>query len=221
MKKTMKHRRWVLWLLGLLMLPTVAVADNDKVIETEQLPAAARTTLSKYFRGKEIAVVTMDTEMFGKSYDVVFADGDKIEFNKKGEWKEIKCKNSSVPANLVPTKIMYQVKKRYPAQKIIGMEIDKDGYEVKLSSGLEIKFNKKFKVVEIDLPPSKAEGPVGRNIPSTGSSLYIVVSIAVISSCRNLLRIHHGRMSAKPWHWGQHFSHNTRCLVTRIFLTAR
>ena len=92
----------------------------------------------------------MDTEVFGKSYEVVFADGDKIEFNKKGEWKEIKCKTSSVPANLVPTKIMYQIKKRYPTQKIIGIETGKEGYEVKLSSGLEIKFNRKFKVVEID-----------------------------------------------------------------------
>ena len=57
---------------------------------------------------------------------------------------------SSVPANLVPTKIMYQIKKRYPTQKIIGIETGKEGYEVKLSSGLEIKFNKHFKVVEID-----------------------------------------------------------------------
>lgn len=150
MKKTMKHNRWVLVLLGLLMLPLTAMADNDKVIETEQLPAAARTTLSKYFRGKDVALVTMDTEVFGKSYEVVFADGDKIEFNKKGEWKEIKCKMSSVPANLVPTKIMYQIKKRYPTQKIIGIETGREGYEVNLSSGLEIKFNRKFQVVEID-----------------------------------------------------------------------
>lgn len=150
MKKTMKHNRWVLVLLGLLMLPLTAMADNDKVIETEQLPAAARTTLSKYFRGKDVALVTMDTEVFGKSYEVVFADGDKIEFNKKGEWKEIKCKTSSVPANLVPNKIMYQIKKRYHTQKIIGIETGREGYEVKLSSGLEIKFNRKFQVVEID-----------------------------------------------------------------------
>ena len=46
MKKTMKHNRWVLVLLGLLMLPLTEMADNDKVIETELLPAAARTTLS-------------------------------------------------------------------------------------------------------------------------------------------------------------------------------
>ena len=150
MKKTMKHNRWVLVLLGLLMLPLTAMADNDKVIETEQLPAAARTTLSKYFRGKDVALVTMDTEVFGKSYEVVFADGDKIEFNKKGEWKEISCATSPIDSKYIPRQIIDAVATRWPGEKFKKIERYKYGYEVELTNHLELKFDKIYRLTEVD-----------------------------------------------------------------------
>lgn len=38
----------------------------------------------------------------------------------------------------------------YPDVRIVQIERDKRGYETDLSNGLEVRFNKQFKVVEID-----------------------------------------------------------------------
>ena len=92
----------------------------------------------------------METGLFEKSYDVVFNNGEKVEFDRRGNWTEIDCKLSSVPAGLVPAKIASYVKSTYPGTKILQIEKDDSQYEVKLSNRLEVTFNKNFQVVDID-----------------------------------------------------------------------
>ena len=92
----------------------------------------------------------MESGLFEKSYDVVFNNGEKVEFDRKGNWTEIDCKMSSVPAGLVPAKIAQYVKSTYPGTKILQIEKDDSQYEVKLSNRLEVTFNRNFQVVDID-----------------------------------------------------------------------
>lgn len=47
----------------------------------------------------------METDWFDKSYDVIFTNGDKLEFDKKGVWTEVNCKYSAVPVAVVPEAI--------------------------------------------------------------------------------------------------------------------
>ena len=47
----------------------------------------------------------METDWFDKSYDVIFTNGDKLEFDKKGVWTEVNCKYSAVPVAVVPDAI--------------------------------------------------------------------------------------------------------------------
>ena len=86
-----------------------------------------------------------------KSYEVVFTNGDKVEFDRDGRWKEISCKQSSVPPALVPAAISRYVKSHYAGRRIVKLERDRKEFEVNLDNGVEITFNKNFQVTDIDL----------------------------------------------------------------------
>ena len=55
-----------------------------------------------------------------------------------------------VPAAIIPEEILKYMIANYPETKILEIEHDSEGYEIKLSNRLEIKFNNKFQVVDID-----------------------------------------------------------------------
>ena len=92
----------------------------------------------------------MEVELLGKKYDVIFTNGEKIEFDSKGQWTDIECKQSQVPAALVPAAIAAFVKKNYPQAAILKIERDRKTYEVELSNRLELKFDKSFRLIDID-----------------------------------------------------------------------
>ena len=89
-------------------------------------------------------------EFLGKSYDVIFTNGDKIEFDGRGKWTDIDCKRSQVPDALVPTTIGTFVKKNYPQATILKIEWNRRTYEVELSNRLELEFDKSFRLIDID-----------------------------------------------------------------------
>ena len=131
-------------------LSAPACADNDKPISTSQLPAAAQQTLKKHFAGHKVALAKMESGLLEKSYDVIFTTGEKIEFDRDGNWTEIECKRTAVPAKLVPAQIANYVNTNYPGNAILKIEKDRTEYEINLSNGVEIKFNKEFMVIDID-----------------------------------------------------------------------
>jgi len=122
------------------------MADNDRVITFDQLPTQAQTLLKKHFADKVPLVVTVDWD----DYKVMYQSGEKVEFDKKGNWKEFECKTSAVPTALIPEQIKTKVKTTFPGAVILKLDRDRRGYSVKLNNGMEIEFDKKFQVVEID-----------------------------------------------------------------------
>lgn len=128
----------------------VALADNDKPINFTQLPQAAQKFVKQHFPKAKIAFVKMETELFDKSYDVVFNNGDKLEFDKKGEWTEVNCKSTVVSAKVIPALIKKYVETNYPEAKVLSIERDRYDYEVKLSNFWEIKFDMNFNVIDMD-----------------------------------------------------------------------
>ena len=87
-------------------------------------------------------------------YEVRLSDGTEIEFTRKGEWKHIDCKHSnvytSVPNALIPVEIANYVKASFPDEDIVKIDKDRRDWEIELSNRLEIKFDKKFRVLEFD-----------------------------------------------------------------------
>lgn len=129
-----------------LTLSLPVMADDDRVITFEQLPAQAQTMLKKYFADRVPLVVTVDMD----EYTVLYQSGEKVEFDKKGNWREINCKTSAVPTALIPEQIKAVVNQTYPGATIIKIDRDRRGYDIKLNNGLDIEFNRNFQVVEID-----------------------------------------------------------------------
>ena len=111
-----------------------AKADNDRLIAKENLPKKAQQFIDSNFKNSKITYVKDESYFLEKSYEVLFADGTKVEFNRKGEWKEIDCRHSSIPATIVPAKILEYVNSNYQDVRILQIERDRVDYEIKLSN---------------------------------------------------------------------------------------
>ena len=77
-------KKVLLLLVCLFTLQTVVWADDDKPIQVNQLPQTAQTFIKTHFPDNKVAMAKMETDWFDKSYDVIFTNGDKLEFDKKG-----------------------------------------------------------------------------------------------------------------------------------------
>lgn len=84
---------------------TTALADNDRAIQFNQLPQAAQTFLNSHFKNAKIAMVTTERDWLSQEYNVVFVNGDKIEFDSKGNWENIECKRTFIPQGAIPAAI--------------------------------------------------------------------------------------------------------------------
>ncbi|MFV0392277.1 MAG: PepSY-like domain-containing protein [Paludibacteraceae bacterium] len=144
-------RQIFLSLVALIMASGTAFADNDKPIAVKQLPAAAKQFISSYFSDAKVSYAKVEQEFFAKSYEVVFTNGSKVEFNNKGEWKDVDCKHTQIPEGIVPQQIKNHVTANYKKDvKIVAIDRDRYDYEIKMSNGLELKFDLNFNLIEID-----------------------------------------------------------------------
>ena len=137
---------FVLALVMSICLPLTLMADNDQVITFDRLPATSQAMLKQNFADKTPLVITADWD----DYKVMYTNGDKVEFDKKGNWRDIECKTSQVPAALIPAQIVANVNATFPGATITEIDQDRRGYSVKLSNGLELEYNRNFQIVELD-----------------------------------------------------------------------
>ena len=128
----------------------VANAGNDKPINVNELPAKAQTLLSKHFKGQNVMLATIESGVVSKSYDVVLRNGTKLEFDKKGNLTEIDCKQGIVPSQLIPQPIKNYLKENYRGETVRKIELNKKEYEVELTNGIDLTFNKHFQLIDID-----------------------------------------------------------------------
>ena len=138
----------------LALVFSFAVSDsyalNDKVISKNQLPAQAQSFLNENFAGSGISYAKLETDFFERTYEVMLSDGTKLEFTNKGNWKEVDCRYSEVPEAIIPAPVKKYISDNYEGSKVLKIERDSRGYDVKLSNRLELKFNKDFEIVDID-----------------------------------------------------------------------
>lgn len=143
-------KKLALLLACILAFNLAALANDDKPIKVEQLPQTSQQFIKKHFAGKGIAIAKVESGIIEKSYDVIFTNGDKLEFDRKGLWTDIDCKYSEVPASVVPKQIADYVKQNHKDVKIIKIERERNRHDVDLSNGWELTFDKNFNVVDID-----------------------------------------------------------------------
>ena len=133
-----------------LTFVTNVKADNYQPITRDQLPEKAKTFLSTYFPKAKTSLIRKDLDLTELSYDVIFTDGSKVEFDRKGNWTEVDCINHPLPAGIVPETINKTIKAQYPDASVTKIERDHRDYEVKLNNRVELTFNKSMQLIDID-----------------------------------------------------------------------
>ena len=128
----------------------VAVAADDKPLTREQLPLTAREFLDKYFAGINPSLIMRDDDVMYKDYEVVLNDGTQIDFSSSGEWQEVSVRNGSVPAELIPEGVTRYLSQHYPDMEVRRVDRDRRTFEVELSNGLELTFDKHCRLIDID-----------------------------------------------------------------------
>ena len=127
-----------------------ANAGNGKPISVDALPAKAQTLLNNHFNGQKVMLATIESGVVSRSYDVVLKNGTKLEFDKRGNLTEIDCKQGIVPDQLIPQAITNYLKENYEGQSVRKIEINRKEYEVELTNGLDLTFNKHFQLIDIE-----------------------------------------------------------------------
>lgn len=139
-------------LLAVILLSIGQISAKDIVYRTtEPLPAAAKKTLKSSFPKTGVSHIKVDKHFFGGAdYEVILVDGTEIEFNDNGEWKEVDCGQKAVPSVFVLKPISSYVSKYYKGQKIVKIDKDRNDYDVELSSGIDLKFDRSGRFLRVD-----------------------------------------------------------------------
>ena len=144
-------KKIVFLFISLFAMNLVALAGNDKPIQVSEMPKAAQLFIKNHFADLSVAMAKVETDFLDKNYDVVFTNGNKVEFDKKGNWTNVDCEHSQVPVAILPEAIRQYVAKNYPDAKVLKIEVtDRKGYDVELSNGFELEFDKRMNVIEVD-----------------------------------------------------------------------
>ncbi len=125
-------------------------ADNDKSISLNELPAVSREFIATHFPNEKVAIAKIDRDLGEKTYEVIFAGSAKIEFLGKGDWREVDCQFTRVPDAVVPEQIKKYIEGLYADAYVVKIERDRRGYEVRLNTRLELEFDNRFNIVDID-----------------------------------------------------------------------
>ena len=130
---------------------TVSRADNDRPIALDKLPAAAQTFLKTHFADLTLAYAVEDPKFVGSEYEVTYTDRTEVEFRPNGEWSSVERRYAAVPAAIVPAQISaYVAKRSFSNQYIQKVERDAYTWEVELSKGIEMQYDKEFRGIDID-----------------------------------------------------------------------
>lgn len=143
-------KRFTVILAGFLAFAFSLSADNDRAISVDKLPAQAREFIMEHFASEKIAYVKQERDFFEVNYEVMFVGGALVEFDRRGAWTEIECRYKIIPENVIPPAIAAYVSENWPGQPYRKISRDRNEYEVKLASGLELTFDRYFNLMGID-----------------------------------------------------------------------
>jgi len=133
----------------LLAIAMVGMA-KDRVVDYTQVPSTARQSLEQFFKVENVSIVMLDDGKLGAEYEVHYQDGSKAVSDSNGKLIEIKCVTTPVPDVFIPQPILQNVHSRFSLHYIQKYEAKRYEYEVTLSNGLEITYDLKFNLIEVE-----------------------------------------------------------------------
>lgn len=141
--KTLKYLSLMLFML--VGLGLASCDKDDGLVNTDNLPAAAKSFLSTYYPGVKILYAEKDYDDGHKEYEVDLTNGHSVTFNKDGEWLDVDApQGQTIPAGIAPEKIVNFIATDFNGVGI--NEISRNfrghiGYEVELVNGVDLNFN--------------------------------------------------------------------------------
>lgn len=142
----------LLLILALIIGSATALSAKDKYAhDASVLPESARSTIAKNFKAT-VSLVKIDKGIGGiHEYEVILTDGTEISFDKNGNWDNIETsKYNSVPSAFLPAGVRDYVAKQHAGAKVVGIDKERSGYEVELSNGIDMKFDKNGNFIRYD-----------------------------------------------------------------------
>jgi len=144
--------------LKLTMLLAVAFSvmscEKEELIQVENLPTVSTAFLNEHFKDIRVVSVKKETEgLSGVEYDVVLENGVDVKFDSKGEWKEVEARIDTNPlstTSFILAPIVNYVGTEYPSAAINGIEKEKNGFDVELTNGIDLKFNAEGEFQRLD-----------------------------------------------------------------------
>ena len=119
----------------------LVACDKEKVVQSDDLPANASGFISTHFAGKQILQVVKELDNLKTYYHVYLNNGTKLDFSRQGNIKEIEG-TEAIPDTVIPVLILNYVHTHYSTAFIRGWEIDDATQEIKLSTNIELEFDK-------------------------------------------------------------------------------
>lgn len=123
---------------------------DDRPVTVDRLPVAAKTFIKSYFPSEKISFATKDDDLIRPDFTVMLSNGVKIDFDNSGSLDKIEVGKNVMPADIVPVQVSDYVSAHFPDVRIVEYEVGRRSYEVKLSNGMDLRFNSRFALVEID-----------------------------------------------------------------------
>ena len=143
-----------LWLLGCLALVWSSGIDARNIgpeTSVPKLPDKAQAFIEKYFPEEELTQVESDPYAEGgPTYEIQLNRQFRLIFDERGRWRDIEAPDSEVPWEIVPGKIAQYLQSRYPGERIVSISNRAQHYEVTLSAGQELTFDRSGKFIGRD-----------------------------------------------------------------------
>ena len=132
----------------------IGIALTNTSCNNDKKTKAINDFVRVYFPDTEVIANIKD----GLDCDVTLSDYTQIGFDGnlfgKLEWDEVDCRHASlpttVPTALVPAEITNYVNRIHGSQSVTKISKDNRGWEIELSNGIEIEFDKRFNVIDFD-----------------------------------------------------------------------
>lgn len=125
-------------LSGLLIL---AGCDDEVRISYGKLPSQAQAFIETFFPAESCVRAEREKNNGRKEYKAELSSGTEIEFDASGQWIEVDCKFSALPAGILPEAISAHMGDHYPQAVPYKAERQPGGYEVSVGGSLELIYN--------------------------------------------------------------------------------
>ena len=138
-------------LSGIFALVLLMTGCSDKPVMPTELPAPVMSFIQQTYPGQTITFAQKDLELTGWKYEVFLADGSHVEFDTDDTWDKVESPMTQpVPAQLIPAPIATHLQANFPGAFVTKIDKERNGYEIELATGVELKYNKQGALMEMD-----------------------------------------------------------------------